>query len=294
MKGKDRFIIVGAGRVGTAMAHLLQEKAEEVAAVVSRSEASLERAARYVSDVTLTTDLLEVANRGNVFLLTTPDDLIADACLDLASTGSLGPGIKVAHMSGMLGLDVLAAAEETGAAVLSIHPLQTFADVRMAIRKIPGTVFAITTRGREEEKWAERLVEKLEGEPVLLAEKDKPLYHLGAVVASNLMVALEHMAELIYQDIGLEGDRALKALTPLVTGTLDNLRHFGTEKALTGPVARGDIGVIRRHLETLEREENEAMLLAYASLSLFALDLARPNLSMARADELEELLRHYL
>jgi predicted short-subunit dehydrogenase-like oxidoreductase (DUF2520 family) len=144
------------------------------------------------------------------------------------------------------------------------------------------------------EKWAERLVRRLGGEPVLLAEKDKPRYHLGAVMASNLMVALEHMAELIYQDIGMEGERALKALTPLINGTVDNLRHLGTEKALTGPVARGDAGVIRRHLETLEREENEAMLKAYAALSLFALDLARANLSMARADEIEEILRRYL
>ncbi len=135
---------------------------------------------------------------------------------------------------------------------------------------------------------------RLEGDPVILAEEDKRLYHLGAVMASNLLVSLEHMAELIYQEIGMEGERALKALTPLIAGTVDNLRHLGTEKALTGPVARGDVGVIRRHLETLEAEENEAMLKAYASLSLFALDLARSGLSMARADEIEELLRKHL
>ena len=285
---------MGAGRVGTAIAHILQEKGETIAAMVSRSEASLERASGYVTGAFFSTDLAAAAGKGNVFFLTTPDDVIADVCGGLASTGVLQPGVKVAHMSGMLGLDTLAAAEQEGAGVLSVHPLQTFADVKMAIRKIPGTVFAITTRDQEAERWAEKLVGKLEGEPVILAEKNKPLYHIGAVMASNLMVALEHMAELIYQDIGLEGDKALKALYPLVAGTLDNLRHFGTEKALTGPVARGDIGVVRRHLETLEAEGNQAMLTAYASLSLFALDLARPNLSKARADELEQLLRHYL
>jgi predicted short-subunit dehydrogenase-like oxidoreductase (DUF2520 family) len=146
MKGRERFVIVGAGRVGTAMAHLLLEKGEKVAAVVSRSEASLKRASRYIKDVPLTTDLLGVAGQGDVYLLTTPDDLIADACLDLASCGALGPGRKVAHMSGLLGLEVLAAAEEQGAEVLSVHPLQTFADVPGAIKKIPGTVFAITGR----------------------------------------------------------------------------------------------------------------------------------------------------
>lgn len=294
MKGRRRFVVVGAGRVGTAMAHLLQEKRERVAAVVSRSEASLKRASRYLEGVPLTTDLAEAAGGGDVFLLTTPDDLIADTCLDLASSGALGKGKRVVHMSGMLGLDVLAAAEEKGAAALSIHPLQAFADVRGAIRKIPGTVFAVTARAPGERAWAEKFVAALGGEPVILAEEDKRLYHLGAVMASNLLVALEHVAELIYQDIGMEGDRALKALAPLISGTVDNLKNLGSERALTGPVARGDAGVVRRHLETLEAGENEAMLKAYASLSLFALDLARSGLSMARADEIEELLRRHL
>lgn len=186
------------------------------------------------------------------------------------------------------------AAEEKGSEVLCIHPLQTFADVRTAIKKIPGTVFAVTARSKRGEEWAARLVRKLGGEPVALEERHKPLYHLGAVMASNLLVALEHAAELIYQEIGMEGEAALKALLPLIEGTVENLRRFGTEKALTGPVARGDIGVIRRHLEALEDWGDEAALKAYVALSLHALDLARPGLSGARGNEIEDLLLKHL
>lgn len=137
------------------------------------------------------------------------------------------------------------------------------------------------------------LVRKLGGDPVLLAEEDKTLYHIGAVVASNLLVALEHAAELIYQEIGLHEEKALKALMPLIEGTVRNLRRLGTEKALTGPVARGDIGVLRRHLECLEHEEREQLLKVYTSLSMFALDLAEAEVSKARCEEIEELLLHF-
>jgi len=291
---RDRFVIVGAGRVGTAMGHLIQKKGGKVEAVVSRSEASLKKAGRYIKDAVLTTDLREVPPEADNFILTPPDDNIAEACLDLAASLPLDRTRRVAHMSGMMKLDVLEAAAEKGAEILCIHPLQTFADVRTAIRKIPGTVFAITARSSRGEEWAAWLVRRLGGEPVILEERHKPLYHLGAVMASNLLVALEHAAELVYQEIGMEGEAALKALLPLIEGTLDNLRRFGTEGALTGPVARGDIGVIRRHLDTLEELGDEAALKAYAALSLYALDLARPGLSGARGDEIEDLLLKHL
>lgn len=292
-KKADRFVIIGGGRVGTAVGHLLQRTGEEVRAVACRSEESLARVAAYLNDVYLTTDVVKAAKKGNVIIITTPDDLIADTCLTLSSAGAVRKGEHVVHMSGALGLDVLRAAEEQGADIACLHPLQTFADVRGAVKKIPGSVFAVTARDAGTQAWAESLARRLGGEPVYLAEKDKVLYHIGAVVASNLLVALEHAAELMYQEIGMEGGRALKALLPLVEGTVDNLRRLGTERALTGPVARGDIGVLRRHLECMEREGREELMRVYVSLSRYALDLAEANLSRSRCEEIAELLEHY-
>jgi len=294
MARKDRFVIIGGGRVGTAVGSILQSKGAEVAAVASRSEQSLEQAAKYIKGALLTSDVVKAAKRGNVIIITTPDDLIADTCLSLASGGAVKKGQFIVHMSGALGLDILEPAEEMGARTVSIHPLQTFADVPGAIKRMPGSTFAVTARDPKTHAWAESLVRLLGGKPVTLAEKDKTLYHIGAVVASNLLVALEHAAELIYQEIGMHQEQALKALLPLIEGTVDNLKRHGTEKALTGPVARGDIGVLRRHLERLERDDREPLLQAYAALSLYALDLAEAEVSKSRCEEIEELLRHYL
>ena len=292
-KRTDRFVIIGAGRVGTAVGHILQESGEKVLAVASRSDESLEQAKEYIEDAQFTADVVKAGKKGNAVIITTPDDLIADTCLSLVSGEAVKKGDHIVHMSGALGLDVLEPAEKLGAKTMCIHPLQTFADVKGAVKRIPGSVFAVTARDSDTGKWAENLVVKLGGEPVPLEEKDKILYHIGAVVACNLLVALEHAAELIYQEIGMHHEKALKALMPLIAGTVDNLKKHGTEKALTGPVARGDIGVIRRHLECMDEQEREQLLRVYASLSMYALDLAEADISKARCEEIEKLLRHY-
>ncbi len=290
----DRFVIIGGGRVGTAVGRILQRKGAQVNAVASRSEESLAQVAKHIKGAVLTSDVVKAGRKGNAVIITTPDDLIADVCLTLVSGQAVKRGDRIVHMSGALGLDVLEPAEQLGARTASVHPLQTFADVRGAMKNIPGSVFAVTTRDDATRAWAEGLVRKLGGEPVPLAERDKTLYHIGAVVASNLLVALEHAAELVYQEIGMHREKALKALLPLIEGTVENLKRLGTERALTGPVARGDIGVLRRHLECLEREEREQLLKVYISLSMFALDLAEADVSRSRCEEIEELLGHYL
>lgn len=293
-KRKDRFVIIGGGKVGAAVGHILQREGEEVQAVASRGEESLEKAGRFISGALLTTDVVKAGKKGNTIIITTPDDLIADTCLSLVSGGAVKKGDHIVHMSGALGLDILEPAQEMGARTASVHPLQTFADVKGAVKRIPGSAFAVTTRDEVAAVWAEDLVHKLGGVPVPLAEKDKTIYHIGAVIASNLLVALEHAAELLYHEIGFQKETALNALLPLIEGTVDNLRRHGTEKALTGPVARGDIGVLRRHLDCLEDEERELLTKVYASLSMYALDLAEAEVSKSRCEEIEELLRHYL
>ncbi len=292
-KKVDRFTIIGGGRVGTAVGRILQRKGEQVVAVASRSEESLQLVAKFIEGAALTSDVVKAGRKGNAIIITTPDDLIADTCLSLVSGKAVKKGDHIVHMSGALGLDVLDPAEELGALTASVHPLQTFADVRGAVKNIPGSVFAVTTRREDTRAWTEELVRKLGGEPVLLSEKDKTLYHIGAVLASNLLVALEHAAELIYQEIGMHHEKALNALLPLIEGTVQNLKRLGTEKSLTGPVSRGDIGVLRRHLECLEREERKDLMRVYTSLSLYALDIAEADVSKARSEEIEELLMHY-
>ncbi len=114
----------------------------------------------------------------------------------------------------------------------------------------------------------------LRGRPVPLAEEDRALYHAAACVASNYLVALEHLAERMFVRAGLPSATALQSFLPLVRGAVDNLASHGTVDALTGPLSRGDVGTIQRHLTTLHEHMPDVEAL-YRALGLATLELVQ-------------------
>ncbi|MHB8780696.1 MAG: Rossmann-like and DUF2520 domain-containing protein, partial [Candidatus Geothermincolia bacterium] len=265
---------------------------EQVVAVASRTRESLERAARYIPKALLTSDAAAAASLGDVVLITTGDDAIEPVASAIAAAGALREGAIVVHMNGTFGLEVLAEAAAQGARVAAIHPMQSFADVEGAIAAMPGTAFGVTAGDEATRDWARDLVQRLGGWPVDLPEGDRALYHAAAVFACNLFLAVERIAQDLLADMGIGEEEALRALLPLVAGTLDNMKRLGTRGALTGPISRGDSGVVRRHLEALADYSQDVMK-AYASLSLVALGMAE-GLPEATVRELESMLREAL
>jgi len=118
------------------------------------------------------------------------------------------------------------------------------------------------------------------------------LYHAAACMASNYLVTLMNMVEGIYRHLGMDADEAVRAFWPLVRGTVKNMEDRGTEKSLTGPIARGDSGTIGKHLKVLESKMPE-LLDVYCEMGLFAVDIGIKNntLSEERADKIKSLLR---
>ncbi len=288
----ELYCIVGAGRVGTALGHLLQDAGEQVVTVAAVTGESRAGAERYIPGARITSDIVEAAMPANTIFITVPDDTILEVAGALADAGAVQPGDRVVHVSGALGLDVLEPAREAGADVLALHPLQTFVDVEAAIARIPNSVFAITAADEAGRSWARGLVALLGGRSLDLRPEDKSLYHAGAVFACNLFLSVERIAQDLLVSVGMQEEEARSSLLPLVEGTLDNLRRLGPAQALTGPVARGDIGVVRDHLAALSAGPRE-VLVAYAALSLVALRMTS-DLPAERVGELEALLRTYL
>ncbi len=223
-------------------------------------------------------------------ILSTSDDAIEPVCRDISDSGSIGPGDKVVHLSGAGGLDLLWSARQRGARTAAIHPLQTFTDIPAAISRLPGSTFGVTAE-EEIRDWAFRLVRAVGGKPLAIAEADRPLYHAAACVASNYLVALMHLVGDLYRTFGLTASEALRASRPLVEGTLANIDAMGTTQALTGPIARGDAGTIRRHLQALGKTHPEC-LAAYRALGRLALDIAleKGTLALEKSTEIKRLL----
>ncbi len=205
-----------------------------------------------------------------VLLLAVPDDAVTPVARRIAAVGTIGKRHTVLHLSGVLGDEALAPLAASGAALGSLHPYQTLAHpVEAAVERLPGAVAGV---GGSDEAVAvaSELARSVGLTPVSVAAEQKVLYHAAAVFASNYLVVLEGVAERLLVEAGMSTADARKALAPLMAAALDNVRSVGPEEALTGPVARGDVETIGRHLAALPPEA--AVL--YRELARAALDLA--------------------
>jgi len=260
--------VVGAGRVGTALAIRLRDAGHRIVGVSGRTETT-RRAGRFLPDVPVVEPGV-AAKRASVVLVGTPDDRIAETVTALAGERAVGAGQTVAHLSGATSLDALSAVRSAGADVLSIHPLQTFPDVESAVARIPGSGIAITALFEPGFALGERLATEVGGRPFRLADEAKPLYHAAAVFASNYLVAITSLAEELFRDAGLP--EPLELFLPLQRATLDNIAALGPAAALTGPAVRGDAGTVARNLEAIAKHAPQA-LAAYAALADVAIEV---------------------
>ncbi|MBN1189461.1 MAG: DUF2520 domain-containing protein [Dehalococcoidales bacterium] len=281
---------IGAGTVGTSLAVRLGLNGYNVEAVFSRSPSSAERLVKAAGSGRVYSTPQGVADNAGFIFITTPDDAIPV----VASEIKWHAGQYVVHCSGADSLDVLEPARLCGAKVGSFHPLQTFAGIQKAIENLPGSTFALEAEGPLLEILKE-MSQALEGRWIKLGAGDKAAYHTAAVMSCNYLVTLVKLAADLWGSFGIPREEAIKALLPLIKGTINNIENLGIPNALTGPVARGDIGTVRIHLDTL-KETSPGIIPAYSELGLQTLPVAldKGKISERQAMELEDIFREFL
>lgn len=256
MKKSDciKFGIIGTGMVGTAIGVLLKKAGHDIVHVFDRNKAALRRAVQ-LTGATAAEDSSLMADSVTCMIITTPDGKILSACENLSQNTAIR-GKYFFHMSGAGGPDLLLPAKRAGASVAVIHPLQSFSSIEGAIANLPGSYFGVTADARSR-KTAFRIVNDLQGTPLEISPLQKPLYHAAACVASNYFVTLMHVVETLCQTCGINASDARKAFLPLVAGSLKNIGQYGSVSALTGPIARGDVDTIQKHLEALRHDAGD-------------------------------------
>lgn len=217
-----RIRIVGAGRAGSSMARALRSVGHEVSGPVARG----------FDPATVGLDV-------DALILAISDDAIAEVARSLPVTDAV-----VLHLSGSLGLDVLACHPRAAA----LHPLITLPTVELgAERLVSGITFAVAG-----DPMAQELAGSLGGRIVEVADADRPRYHAAACIAANHVVALLGQAERVAASAGL----SLEAFLDLSRAALDDVAILGPRNALTGPAARGDWSTLQRHLDAIDPAEH--------------------------------------
>ncbi len=259
---------VGAGRLATSLATALVRAGEPVALVASRNPVSARRLADTLPGCR------SVAPAGaadaDLVFLTVPDDRIGAVAAALPWRA----GQAVVHCSGATEVAVLEPAARAGAAVGGFHPLQIFSDPLRAIETLPGSSVAIEGQGTLEAE-LRRLAGVLGLRIIVLPPGARALYHGGACFAASYLLSMLDEAVSVWRRFGVDEADALQALLPLARGTLDAAAHRGLPGALSGPISRGDAGVVGRHLEALAA-------LGGGHLAIYR-EFARRQLHLARA-----------
>lgn len=243
--------IVGCGRTGRTLGKLFQDAGVfQVRGVMTRSIASAKAATTFMGAGDALSDWQDFS-AAPVWMVATPDRAIGDTARKLASSRRLREGDIVFHLSGALSSAALNSCREAGAKTASVHPVQNFADPAVAVGQFPGTWCAI-----EGDRTAVRLLRRgitaVGGRPLEIAPEQKTLYHAGAVIGCNYLVALIDLSLEVFDKAGIDRSQSTALLAPILHATVDNALLGGAETAMTGPISRGDVAVVAEHLKALE------------------------------------------
>jgi predicted short-subunit dehydrogenase-like oxidoreductase (DUF2520 family) len=277
--------IVGAGRLGSALALALGREGYRVVAIAGRDARRARALAARIEGAAAVAPRASLDSAELVFL-TVPDDAVGS----VAGALSWRAGQAAVHCSGALGLDVLEAAARQGAAVGCLHPIQSFPDPDGDPDRFHGIAAGIEAAEPLGET-LEAMASELGARPVRLEGVDRGLYHAAGVLASNDVIALAAAAIRAWRLAGLSECDARRAAGPLLAGAANAVAELPEDRplreALTGPVARGDLATVERHLAALAAEPRLRELYRRLGSELLALDLGH---DAATARRLRELL----
>ena len=241
--------IVGAGRVGRALGKRLREEGWRIGAVVTRSALSARKAVRSIGAGRACVGVSREILAARVVLICTPDDAISSVAREIAGLlheeddPSLR-GTVFLHTSGALDAGVLRPLKKYGAALGSLHPLQSFSGI--GIPPLEGRFFAIEGDDLAL-RTARKVVRSLGGRPVQISSGKKCLYHAAAALAAGHILAIEEAATRMLMSAGLKRTEAVDALLGLTRQVLLNFVRLGSRAAWTGPLARGDYRIVLAH-----------------------------------------------
>lgn len=281
---RRRVAVLGPGRVGSALAQALTRGGDRIVAVMDGGGGSAVALASQIAGCVVASNPVEAVAKATHVLVTAPDDAIVALVTEVALADGWHEGQHVVHCSGAAGLAVLERARLSGARVAACHPAQTVPRGAGA-DDLLGVAWAVTA-APSDRAWAHDLVTAAGGDPFDLSEDARVLYHAALSIGSNAVGAAVAVARQLL--LGARVDAPDRILTPLIEASVRNVLADGAG-ALTGPVVRGDVGTVARHLGALDGDVPR-LGQAYRSLQSVVLDQVAGGLSGDDAAAIRALL----
>jgi predicted short-subunit dehydrogenase-like oxidoreductase (DUF2520 family) len=266
--------IVGAGPVAGALGGALRHAGVPVLGLWGRRPDAVRAAAGIAGVAGFSAAPPDLLLEANVVLVAVADDAVTQVARTVADTGLIGKRHVLLHCSGARSAaDAFGELAARVGGIGTLHPLRAIVDAREAARSLRGTVFGVEgdAAGRA---MARALAEKLGGTSLDIDGQGMALYHAAASMSSNFLVTLVDAASRALAAAGVDRALAMGALAPLLRSTVENLEKKGLPEALTGPVARGDVGTVERHLAALAARVPELVEL-YRTLAARTVVVAR-------------------
>lgn len=267
-----RLGFIGAGRLARCVAQRFAQAGFPVVAIASRSPESAAALAARIDGCRAVDTPQQVADAADLIFLTVPDDHLASTAAALRFDASRAAGQAVVHCSGASAVALLDPAKRQGAATGGFHPLYLFGGTDADLARIDGCSVTIEADGALHATLM-RLAAALGCHPLSIPAGGRMLYHAAAHYAASFALCGLSEAVELWRGLGFDEDAALRALLPMLAGTIETARDKGLANALAGPVSRGDTGIVERQLALLEARGGDHATL-YALMTRRAVALA--------------------
>ena len=272
-----RIGLIGCGKVGTTL-FLLLRKNNHIVGIDDINKKNKKKALQLLR-IKENPQFKELIRTSEALFFATPDDQVVKA---FTRARPYIHGKKyVFHFSGLLPASIFPRLRNIHRA--SVHPFATFPRIVIPPKK---KFFLFIEGDREAMKAARKIFRNRYVTIRSMARKRKTYYHLTGVFASNLLVGLLSSAHTLARRAGWKERDFYEVVFSIIEETLKNTKKYTLENALSGPLRRGDVTVIKKHIHTLKKDKD--LLDIYRAVSLYML---RNLPGCRRKKEIENLLK---
>lgn len=243
--------IIGAGRVGCSIGKYLRTKDIELAGYYDVDSAAAKEAAEFTRTESFDS-LKQLADQSQIIFITTPDSFIIpvwEQLKELSLTNQI-----ICHCSGALSSDSFSGRESMSVSCCSIHPMLPFSNKFSSYQQLEHAFFTVEGHPHAVQVITD-LLTSYGNEVCRIDAAAKPEYHAAASILSNQVIAVLDMGYRLLEDCGFSREKAVAATAALVRQNIENVLSQGCVHALTGPIERGDVATVEKHLHCLNTED---------------------------------------